>query len=84
MVIPGEKHLERFGWGDAEQFHTLEDGANKYWLFDSVTIDTADGRRANGQIVFIDGSAVHIMPDDRPVKIINLKDIKNIKRISCY
>ena len=78
MVTAGEKHLDHFGWGDAEQFHTVEQDGNRFWLFNVVTITTKNYWSITGQIGYISEKSVHILPEHMPAQIIKFEDIENI------
>lgn len=78
MVTAGKKYLDHFGWGDAEQFHTVEHGKNKFRLFDVVKITTKSGKSITGEIGYITEEAVDILPEHQSAQRIKFEDIKNI------
>lgn len=78
MVVAGEKHLDKFGWGEAEQFHTVEHNGKRFWLFEVVTITTKYGRRTTGEIGYISKSSVDILPEHESVQTIMFADIESI------
>ena len=78
MVVAGEKHLDKFAWGEAEQFHTVEQDDKRFWLFEDVTITTKHGYQISGEIGNITETSVHILPQHRPAQIIKFADIKDI------
>ena len=62
MLTPGDKHLDHFWWGDAEQFHDLRDEAdNILQLFDYVQIVKNNGITLQGQIGFINSDSVVVL-----------------------
>ena len=78
MVTAGEKRLVKMGWGDAEQFHTVEQNGNRFWLYDIVKITTKAGMYLEGEIVYITEKSVDILPDYMSAQTINFEDIETI------
>ena len=78
MVTASEKHLDHFGWGDAEQFHTVEQDGNSFRLFDVVKITTKNGRSITGEIGYISEKSVDILPEHMSAQKIKFEDIENI------
>lgn len=78
MVVAGEKKLDKFNWGEAEQFHTVEQDGNQFWLFEVVKITTKDGQLVTGEIGYISESSVNILPDCRSAQEIKFTDIESI------
>ncbi len=79
MVVAGEKHLDKFCWGEAEQFHTVEHNGNRFGLFEVVTITTTGGRVITGKIGYISETWVDILPERLPVQRIKFSRIKSIR-----
>ena len=78
MATAGKKHLEHFGWGDAEQFHTVAHGDNIFHLFDVVHISTKSGRSLTGEIIYIGENFLKLLPRYNSDEIIKFEEINNI------
>ena len=62
MIKAGDKYLDRFTWGDLEQFHCIEVGEKKFKLFDIVKVTLNDGRVITGEIGYIGEASFDILP----------------------
>lgn len=78
MVVAGKKHLDKFTFGEVEQFHTVEYDGKRFWLFENVTIITKNGSHLAGEIGYISETSVHILPEYFPAVEIDFSDIEKI------
>ena len=78
MIKAGDRHVDEFPWGKAEQFHTIEVGEEKFQLFDFVIVTTKEGKSIYGQIGYISKNSVDLLPDGQPAQNIPFKQIKTI------
>lgn len=79
MVKASDYFMDKFDWGEAEQYHSIELNDKKYRLFDIITIITKSNQTVKGMIVFIAQDQVDIMGDDDS-KTVALDQIKTIIR----
>lgn len=80
MIKAGDRHVDEFPWGKAEQFHTIEVGEEKFQLFDFVRVTTKEGKDIYGQIGYISKNSVDLLPDGQPAQNITFKQIETIAR----
>ena len=78
MILAGDKRIDEFPWGNAEQFHLIEVGEKKFQLFDFVRVTTKDGKETFGQIGYITKNSIDLLPDGEPVINVPFKQIKTI------
>ncbi len=78
MVTAGQKSKDHFWWGDAEQFHTVEQDDKQFRLFETVKITTNNGSTVEGEIGYISETSVDILPEHMSTQRVWFNDIKSI------
>ncbi len=78
MIKAGEYHKDKFTWGEAEQYHSVEMEDKKFNLFDVVKVLLNDGRTICGEIGYIGENSFDILPEGEPARNISFKDVKDI------
>ena len=78
MIVAVEKYVDKFFWGECEQFHAIEMDNKRFRLLEEVRVILKKDSAVTGQIVDINEDSVCILPEHCSSKTIKFADIENI------
>ena len=78
MIKAGDKYIDKFTWGEVEQFHSVEVEEKNFKLFDVVNVILNDGKIITGEIGYIGEFSFDVLPVGENAKTLCYEEVKDI------